>query len=156
MQRLQYSLLAAAGILILAFVLNLVGPKRVMAALGYTPIREVNAPGRQPFSIRLDVPTMGAIPGGTFPVPANKRLVITYIDSTAVGDAAVRLVVNSSVNGLDSGISIPFSTARGGLASLNQQVMGFADPGTTVSVFYISTAADQARVNLHGYYVDVP
>ena len=50
MKRLQYSLLAAAGILILAFVLTAVGPKRVMAALGFTPVRDVDQAARQPFS----------------------------------------------------------------------------------------------------------
>ena len=49
MPRFKYSLLAAVGILILAFVLTVIGPKRVMAALGFTPVRNVDNPDRAPF-----------------------------------------------------------------------------------------------------------
>ena len=84
MNRFKYSILAAAGILILALVLTAIGPKRVMAALGYTPVRDVDNVGRQPFTIDVAVPSDDS---RSFTVPAGKRLVITTLGAATSGAA---------------------------------------------------------------------
>src|SRR5205823_2965051 len=76
----KYSLLATAGVLILTFVLTAIGPKRVLAALGYTPVRDVDK--RQPYqaSVQTDLPAGTLTRGFDVPaVPSGKRLVIEYI-----------------------------------------------------------------------------
>ena len=162
MQRLKLSLLAAAGILVLVFELSVIGPKRVMAVLGYTPVRDVNAPGRQPFSYRASISAGGSV--GSFVVPAGKRLVMEYVDAfvsplTKLGDA---LSIRSTVNGQPSELLVPFltSTTSGPGPFFNhyavQHIVGNADPGTTVTVTFFTWTADSATVNIHGYYLDVP
>jgi hypothetical protein len=82
MNRFKYSLLAAAGILTLAFILTAIGPKRVMAALGYTPVRDIDVYARQPVLVALS--SNGSV---FYDVPAKKRLVIEFIsfDSETFG-----------------------------------------------------------------------
>jgi hypothetical protein len=144
MQRLQYSLLAAAGILILAFTLNLIGPKRVMAALGYTPVREVNAPGRQPFAAQ-------GFPFFNFAVPANKRLVITGVFGFATGTTAERVQVDTFTGGVVTSFFVPYTTrGSSSFANLAGEALACAEPGTAVNV------NGQGLVTIHGYFVDVP
>jgi hypothetical protein len=157
MKRLQTSLFAAAGILILALVLTAIGPKQVMAAIGFTPVRDVDNPGRQPFSINLTV-SQGM--SSTFPIPAGKRLVITHVDAFT-DNLPDTIAIRSTVNGGFSEIGVGFSridTPAGFVHyRANEQVMGFADPGTSVSVSYFTFSFGvSARVNIHGYFVDVP
>lgn len=78
MKRFKYSLCAAAGILILALVLSAVGPHRVMAALGYTPVRDVDFAARQPVLVTLFSPG-GSFGWNSYTIPANKRLVIEFV-----------------------------------------------------------------------------
>ncbi len=81
MQRFKYSMLAAAGLLILAFVLTAIGPKRVMAALGYTPVRDVDNAGRHPFQFEF-VHIFGDGQSSSVRnllIPRGKRLVIDYV-----------------------------------------------------------------------------
>ena len=158
MQRFKYSILAAAGILVLSGVLIAIGPTRVMAALGYTPVRDVDNPGRQPFSINLSIPAAGVPP--TFPVPAGKRLVITHVDAICFDTMPDTIAIRSTVNAGFSEIGLGFSKidAPAGFTHYraNEQVMGFADPGTSVAVLFFAFGNGSARVNIHGYYVDVP
>src|SRR5215218_1053810 len=100
MKRLQYSLLAAAGVLLLALVLTAIGPKRVMAALGFTPVRDVDGPAMQPVQFVL-------APGvESFQVPAGKRLVIDQI-SGEVNITPANVVVDVSIRTVVNGISLP-------------------------------------------------
>lgn len=156
MKRLQLSLVAAASVLILSFVLSAIGPKRVMAALGYTPVRDVDNPGRQPFALSVQIDTNIRI--YSFSVPAGKRLVITHVASdTAAGRAG--LYVTSSVNGADSILTIPFrerTNADPFEYYASEQVMDFADAGTAVFIHFFGSGGTVVNVNLTGYYVDVP
>ena len=153
MQRFKYSLLAAAGILVLAFVLTAIGPRRVMAALGYTPVREVNAPGRQPFATLLSPNGNGG--QETFTVPAGKRLVVTTFSATTNNTTGDYIRLNTTVNRNDSLIFMPFTT-RGdqACANLTGEAIAYADPGTTVIV--VNFGASVALATVVGYYVDVP
>ena len=83
MQRFKYSLTAAAGILILAFVLNLIGPRRVMAALGYTPVRDVDNPLRNPYQVTISLTGNNTQSVRTsLVVPQGYRLRIEYVSAT--------------------------------------------------------------------------
>ncbi len=149
MNRFKVSILAATGLLILAFVLTAIGPKRVMAALGFTPVREVNSPGRQPFAVRLVVQS-----NSTFTVPAGKRLVITTVSAATVGTDTF-IGINTAVNGVTSDLFIPY-TSKGGdsFVNLAGEALAHADPGTTITVSQFGP--DVAIAAVHGYYVDVP
>ena len=154
MQRFKYSILAAVGILVLSSVLIAIGPKRVMAALGYTPVRDVDGPARQPFSIQPDVTAGTAF---NYTVPNNKRLVVTYVDSGEAGSTALDVELVTTVNGQPSETIVPYGTVVAGFHYANQEVTAYADPGTTMRVYYATTGGTPtARINVHGYFVDVP
>lgn len=86
MPRFKYSMIAAAGILVLVFVLSVIGPKRVMAALGYTPVRDVDFAARQPILVSLNTTYK---PVHT--IPSDKRLVIEFVSvSASVPNGEVR------------------------------------------------------------------
>ena len=121
-------------------------------------IRDAENPGRQPFSIKLSVPASGLV---NFTVPADKRLVITHVDAAVtlptVPDA---IAILSTADGADSELVVPFSIATGPTSSNRyavQQVMGFADPGSSVVVdfFVFAGGTGNALVNIHGYFVDI-
>lgn len=84
MRRFKASLLAACGLLILAAVRGAIGPKRALAALGFTPVRDVDGAARQPFTVE------GVVNGFFFKAfsgpGTNKRLMITAVTAIA-GDA---------------------------------------------------------------------
>src|SRR5205823_4966094 len=111
MPRFKYSLLAAAGILILALVMTALGPKRVMAALGYTPVRDVDNPARatfqDSFSLEID-PGHSSDKNESFAVniPPNTRLAIDHINvlgELPVGQRLVGVNVDAFVGGSASG-----------------------------------------------------
>ena len=155
MQRFKYCLWAAAGILILAGVLALIGPKRAMAALGFTPVRDVDGSGRQPFSVSVSVPRAQLTT--VFNVPAHKRLIITYVDAFTVASSVDDIEVYSTVNGISTRLFVPFTaTPFPNDHYASQQVMGFADEGTPVNVEYFGSAGSNAGVDINGYFVDVP
>ena len=161
MPRFKYSLLAAVGLLLLVSVISLIGPKRALAALGYTPVRDVDGPARQPFSIQFDFEA-SATTGTTvdtkgFNVPSNKRLVITYVSANSHGGEF--LDIQSNVNGQFTFIDVPFTASSPLLPDFlvaSQQVMGFADPGTLVQVQTGMAPNGSAHVDVYGYLVDVP
>jgi hypothetical protein len=122
-------------------------------------IRDAENPGRQPFSVNLSIAGPGS---SSFPVPANKRLVITHVNAfcqtPTVPDT---IAIQGTANGVLSELLVPFSITTGPTATNRyavQQVMGFADPGTSVTVtfFVFGGSTGNARVNIHGYFVDVP
>ena len=153
MQRFKYSILAAVGILVLSSVLIAVGPKRVMAALGYTPVRDVDNPGRQPFATVIFPNGNGGT--ATFTVPAGKRLVLTTFSATMPSATGNDLRLNTTVNGIDTLVVMPYTT-RGSIsyANLTGEALAHADPGTTVTLY--NFGASVALATIHGYYVDVP
>src|SRR5262249_17436850 len=149
-------LLAALGLLILTGVISLIGPKRALAAIGFTPVRDVDNPGRQPFSLLVEL-------GGGSPNPQQialpnngKRLVITYVDSRSFADNPEAIEIQSTVNGVSSRLILPFTIFKGETILFSQPVMGFADPGTILRVLHTNGGNDFAQVNIHGYYNDVP
>ena len=156
MSKFKASLLAALGLLILTGVISVIGPQRALAMIGFTPVREVDSPGRQPFSIALSA----TFNDKTFNVPSNKRLIITYVDAiTPAENAAQAINILSKVTGGNSALTLPFTTDRAGFSFLSQQVMGFADPETTVIVNFNSIGTPPNRtatVNIHGYYINLP
>ena len=109
MNRFKYSLLAAAGILVLAFVLTAIGPKRVMAALGYTPVRDVDQPARQPFGINRSVTVAGGTfaAGTSFAVPAGKRLVIEQVAIAGNVDVQGQFA-QENIAALVNGVSVEY------------------------------------------------
>ena len=165
MQKFKYSLLTAAGILVLAFVLSVVGPKRVMAALGYTPIRDVDNPARQPFMYTSTVPINdGRSEGyGSFPVPAGKRLVVetmtVFRDNARLGQS-VQVLADVEFNGQIGYFALPFvsaTTAR--LSCISQSTRLYADPGTNVSFDLLRTGSSGNEtdvVTVWGYLVNLP
>jgi hypothetical protein len=171
MKRLKTSLFAAAGILTLALVLNSVGPKRVMAALGYTPVRDVDQPARQPFGITFSA----TIPNGqysatSFPitVPPNKRLAIESISPSITvppgQDAEINVFLSTGGNPVILRPAMTFRAANlfgspGDHYSTINEVHAYADPGTNISFGAIrnSTVGDAgAALTLTGHLVDLP
>lgn len=152
MSKLKTSLLAALGLLILATTISLIRPERALAALGFTPVRDVDNPGRQPFSKQLLISRDNP---ATFAIPTGKRLIITYVDAWTVDSGnASGIQIDSIVNPEYSQIFVPFTTERNSYVYLSQQVMGFADPGTEATVS-VGTEFG-VNVNIHGYYINVP
>lgn len=157
MKHFNYSLLAAAGILVLAFVLTAAGPKRVMAALGYTPVRDIDNPGRQPFAAGL---LMSGEGGTYFVAPPGKRVVITDVSAMAVGAANDYLEIQTDVTvtgnpSRTTYFDIPYST-RGtrSFANANGVALAQADPNSFVAIY--NHGPSNGQVNIHGYLVDVP
>jgi len=157
MKRFQSSLFAAAGLLILAFVLTAIGPKRVMAALGFTPVRDVDGPGRQPFAVRANA-VSGAIPVSTadIAVPAGKRLIITAISAEIEDFNPGYFILFTSIGGHVTNTWVPFSGGPGVfIANLNGYDIAEADAGAT-AVHIAASTSQRFEVNVHGYLVDVP
>jgi hypothetical protein len=170
LKRLQYSLLAAAGVLILALVLTAVGPKRVMAALGYTPVRDVDNAARHAFAAQVKVSIGPNVQGGfeSIVVPPNKRLVIETV--TARGpmpggqSAAFDLLVWT--DGFPHEFFVPtryVGTNMGGIQGDHyygsEAVRIYADGGSEVrAVFTRSgfTGSASADISISGHLVDLP
>ena len=119
------------------------------------PVTNADSPAMQPFNVGFDEVLAGFVPR-TFTIPAGKRLVIANLQARAASGNAHALTIVSTVNGKFSVIEAPFSIIRNSDIWVNQQVLGFADPGSTVEVYYTSMAADSAVVSINGYFVDVP
>ena len=158
MHRFKVSLLAAAGVLVLAFVLNVVGPKRVMAALGYTPVRDITNPALQPVQFFLSE---------RFPysVPMGKRLVIEHASADIfepTGSFMSSLAINTNLAGQAGLHFLPktfmASYATGEEWAVAQPLRLYADPGTQVRAALIGTNVNQISVFLEisGYLVDIP
>ncbi len=169
MQRFKYSMLAAAGLLILALVLTAIGPKRVMAALGYTPVRDVDNPASNPHGDGIaDTITSGITTQVFFrAVPAGKRFVIEHVTATASvpngqtgfifidtrsGGINVRLVIPVNQQFADS--VFPGSD----LLVTGQAVRFYADPGTFPSISFrrsSSSGSASFQAFISGYYVNL-
>jgi hypothetical protein len=169
MTRFKYSIAAAGGILVLAFVLTAIGPKRVMAALGYTPVREVENPAIKPygsgigFTVTSGITTQVNLPA----VPAGKRLVIEHVTSTAsVPNGQTGFFFIDAVSG-GVGVSLVIPTNQqfadtvfpgSDLIVTGQAVRIYADPGTTPSIsFRRSSSAGSASFQafFSGYFVNL-
>ena len=166
MQRFKYSILAAAGILVLSSVLIAIGPKRVMAALGYTPVRDVDR--RQPYQAgAFAFPPAGTFGGSvTLPaVPAGKRLVIEYVSISGT----VNIGQNVLEGRLDFGgaggdfhaVSMPFqgqSPIRNYYVG-SERVQMFVDAGNPPTL-HVERSHNTDPWTIHasvaGYLVDVP
>jgi hypothetical protein len=123
-----------------------------MAALGYTPVRDVDRPGRQPFEIQI-ISSGG--PGDGFTVPAGKRLVITSIISN--GPTTQTYVgVQTEVGGSQIPYYLP-TLVRGNSAFASQagEALAYADPGTGVGI-YTDAQVGVTAVTITGYFVNVP
>lgn len=157
MQRFKISMLTAAGILVLAFVLTAIGPKQVMAALGYTPVRDVNCPGRQPFAM-LVIAAPNEIPVSTanVAVPVGKRLVITSISAEIEQSNPGYFTMSTLIGGNYTTTWVPFSAGTGVyIANMNGYDIAQADAGTA-AIHIGANTSQHFEVNIHGYLVDVP
>lgn len=169
MQRFKVSLLAAAGLLVLAFVLNAIGPKRALAALGFTPVRDVTNPALDPhtegdgFVIANTVTTDANLST----VPAGKRLVIEQLFANAsvpagqTGFFFIRATANGSIGVFSIPVQQTFadSVVGGTLLTTAQPVRIYADPGTVPEVsFRRSSDSGGASYSfwISGHYVNVP
>ena len=102
----------------------------------------------------------------TFTVPANKRLVLTYVSSNcgvALGTTSL-FDLDTFVNGQQVESHLPF-TRQGAIFgedvfALNCPVTVYADSGTVVTVSIRdsdnSTNSGGLIVGLYGYLIDVP
>ena len=165
MSRFKYYLWAAAGLLLLVGTLSVIGPKRALAVLGYTPVRDVDNPGRHPFQIRM-FPIGNGNASTNFTVPAGKRLVIEDISvfvSIAPGSTP-EVTVLTSVGGAEAFHFVPAAFA-GALFSGDDSYDGhalarfYADPGSTVRADVHSNpgaASIQADMSVSGYLIDLP
>jgi len=170
MNRLKYSLFAATGVLVLAFILTIVGPKRVMATLGFTPVRDVDQPARQPFATTelFSFSDVGITHLVT--VPPNKRLVIeavsyrgsvlsgqrlqVFFEVTTGGNTVIDYLVPTFVSSFkDLGLVRDlFSDAH--------PTRLYADPGTDVVClaerFGTTSGNGKVSASITGHFVDLP
>lgn len=80
MQKRHYCyMLVGIGLFILGGMMSS-GPREALAAIGFTPVRDVDVAARKPFRINLG-PGSGV--ANKYQVPAGKRLVIEFISFTA-------------------------------------------------------------------------
>jgi hypothetical protein len=169
MKRLRYSLYATAGIVMLALVLSAIGPKRVMAALGYTPVRDVDNPAGNPHSDGIGFTFASGITTtvNLTPVPAGKRLVIEYVSVTASVPSGQTgfFFIDSRAGGVLAVHSIPATqkfadTAFAGtdLIVTGQSLRLYADPGTTPTISFrrsSSSGGASFQAFWSGYYVNL-
>lgn len=167
MKRLKYSLYATAGILALALVLTAVGPKHVLAALGFTPVREVDAPGRSPyqeltaFTFANSITTDYALSA----VPANSRLAIEQVTGTASVPSGQSgfFFVRTTAGGRTSFHTLPITQRFADsvfpgtdLLVITQPIRFYADPGTRPEVSFrrsSSSGSASFQVGLSGYFI---
>jgi hypothetical protein len=165
LKRLQYSLLAAVGVLILALVLTAVGPQRVMAALGYTPVRDVDNPGLQPFQQTVVYSGgNGNSATSTLTVPAGKRLVVEHVSGVSFGPNPATITLGANAAGSEPVIFLTvhdffaptvFASYHG-----DADVRFYAEPGSVIGVnaYRDSTSATAffGRLTVIGHLVSVP
>lgn len=157
MNRLNPALVAAAGVLVLMAVLTAIGPKRVMAALGYTPVRDVDNPAIQPFQKELT----GI---GSFTVPPGKRLVVDHVTGSLIfasGGGPEAVSLTTVANGVPASHWLHTSFVRSDPLSdwYNVDVSGgiYADPNTSVplGMTRVGTLID-VRITVSGHLVNLP
>lgn len=155
MNRFKYSLLAAAGILVLAAVLNMIGPKRVMAALGYTPVRDVDFAARKPLILSFNLGSGGM--GPVYIIPDKKRLVIEFISISAPGSTSAGLGIwDAALTGYIDLIRFPLTNGiYAGAAKIYVEpgTAKFA-PGTALKLF--AEGGVSANLTLSGYLEPIP
>jgi hypothetical protein len=159
MNRLKYSILAAAGILLLAGVLTLVGPKRVMAALGYTPVRDVTNPALQPFQIAVSFSGNSNFGTNSFTVPAGKRLVIEYVSVAMFNNGSGTVLIGPAPLSSLPSVSIPFrDPGIRGVYTGGQEVRFYGEPGQTlgVRVDFDTFGLFGGEVTIVGHLVSLP
>jgi hypothetical protein len=108
--------MVAVGLLLLGGMMSF-GPDRVLAAIGFTPVRDVTNPALQPFHQGLLLSTPNGLLGakGSFTVPVGKRLVIEFVAfdmSWPTGQETTRAffgVCNASGNSCPVSYYIPAS-----------------------------------------------
>ena len=156
MQRFKYSILAAAGILVLAGVLTVAGPKRVMAALGYTPVRDITNPALQPFQITLSATD-------SFTTPAGKRLVIDHVSGIMdfVSGGPNNLALETTANGRLASHYLHTTFVSGSPPNVWYNVSDtggiYADPNTNVSTsLNYSGSRGFENITISGHLVDLP
>ena len=157
MKRFSASLYEAAGILLLAVVLNAVGPKRVMAALGYTPVRDVDNPARQPVQFVLTLTS-------NYTVPVGKRLVIEHVSAdfgVPSGGGVKDFAISTTVGGVE--VAHEMRRTVGSVFSNGDErvvvcepVRIYADPGTTVGASSITAGGVFGTIGISGYLVNLP
>ena len=168
----------AGGLTLLSLLagIGLFASRPAHTAGGPVPVTVANAPlatrpidiatPAQPFAKRMDLIIDKGIAKGTFTVPANKRLVLTYVSSNCgVAPGTTPLFdLDTFVNGQQVESHLPF-TRQGAIFgedvfALSCPVTVYADSGTVVTVAILdsdnSTNSGGLIVGLYGYYVDVP
>ena len=168
-------LLAGFGTLTLLAAVGLFASRPAHTAGGPVPVAVANTPlatrlvdiatPAQPFALRMDLTFADGFAEKTFTVPANKRLVLTYISSNcAVAPGAKAFFdLGTTVNGQQVESHLPF-TSQGAIFghdafALSSPVTVYADSGTTVTVAALDSdtvGSGGLIVGLYGYYVDVP
>ena len=169
-------LLAGFGTAALLGAVGLFASHPAHSVGGPVPVTVTNAPlatrpidiatPAQPFAKRMDLIIDKGIAKGTFTIPANKRLVLTYVSSNCgVAPGATPLFdLDTFVNGQQVESHLPF-TRQGAIFgedvfALSCPVTVYADSGTVVTVAILdsdnSTNSGGLIVGLYGYYVDVP
>ncbi len=168
-------LLAGFGTAALLAGIGLVASRPAHTAGGPVPVTVANTPlttrpidiatPAQPFALRMDLTFTDGYVAKTFTVPANKRLVLTYIASSCgvAPGAKAFFDLSTIVNGKEVEAHLPLvpqgAILGQDLFNLSCPVTVYADSGTvvTVSVLDSDTAGTGGLiVGLYGYYVDVP
>ncbi len=170
LERFKVAICAAIGILTLACVITVVTPKRVLAALGYTPVRDVDQPARAPYSGGFGFLVANGTTSTTSlgVVPAGKRLVIEYFSGSGevpTGQTAY-FYISTTAGGTGGSHSVPVTqkfadAAFAGSDALvaAQPLRLYADPGTNVEVGFRRSSANGGAfcsAFISGYYVTLP
>ena len=160
------ALLAAFGLFASRPAHTTGGPVPVSVANTPLATRPVDiATPAQPFAKRMDLTFVGGIAKQSFTVPANKRLVLTYV-STNCGiapGAKAFFDLSTTVNGQEVEAHLPLvpqGTIFGDdIFALSCPVTVYADSGSKVDVSVLDSdtaGTGGLIVGLYGYYVDAP
>jgi hypothetical protein len=155
---------AAAGLLMLVGVLSLISPKRALAAIGYTPVRDVDQPARQAVQLSGGAFSFGGGTGSSalvYTVPSGKRLVIETVGCLIelppgqTGSMSILL----TLNGQQTIYFLPATLIGNNGWAATQSVRLYADSGTIVelTINRSSNSGDgSGSASFSGYLVNMP
>lgn len=171
-KRHYYYVLAGIGLLVLGGMVSF-DPGEALAAIGFTPVRDVTSPALQPFQHKATIGIPAGLLGddALFAVPAGKRLVIEFVSFNvylpAGQDVTYLWVQINNPSRPDATFYFPATFQASDFVG-GQDVYQFvaasptrlyADPGSTVELAVRRTSdvgEGLASVSVSGHLVNVP
>jgi len=164
MMRKAFYAAIAASLLIVGGMASL-GPTKVLAAIGFTPVRDVTNPALQPFAHSVNVGFSSNPFIDSILVPAGQRLVIETVSADAVlgSGEAVDFTIVAITNGVAVVYFLPVAFSGNFFGadrySGTQAVRIYADPNSTVQLRAQknnSSLPGGGTFSISGHFVNLP